>query len=91
MLKDISLQIPKGQFVCVVGDVGSGKSSLLNAIIGDLMPMDKNSKPIELSGQIAYVQQSPWIQNLTVRKNILFGEEMDKELYSETMQACELL
>jgi ABC-type nitrate/sulfonate/bicarbonate transport system ATPase subunit len=40
VLEDIEVTIPKGQFVCIIGDVGSGKSSLLNAIIGDLMPVE---------------------------------------------------
>jgi ABC-type nitrate/sulfonate/bicarbonate transport system ATPase subunit len=39
-LKDINLSIRHGEFVCVIGDVGSGKSSLLNAIIGDLLYLD---------------------------------------------------
>lgn len=54
-LKDIELNVPKGQFVCIVGDVGSGKSSLLNAIIGDLMPLETKGHAIRLSGRIAYV------------------------------------
>ena len=36
-LKQIDLEIYKGEFVCVIGDVGSGKSSLLNAIVGDMI------------------------------------------------------
>jgi ABC-type lipoprotein export system ATPase subunit len=40
-LKDIDIQIKKGQFVCIIGKVGSGKSSLLSALIGDLLPVPK--------------------------------------------------
>ena len=39
-LKDINLTIKHGEFVCIIGDVGSGKSSLLNSIIGDLLYLD---------------------------------------------------
>ena len=45
-LKDINLKVQKGEFVCIIGDVGSGKSSLLNSIIGDLIyvPQDEVDK-----------------------------------------------
>jgi ABC-type lipoprotein export system ATPase subunit len=41
-LKNMSLQIKKGEFVCIIGDVGSGKSSVLNSMIGDLLYLEKD-------------------------------------------------
>jgi ABC-type polysaccharide/polyol phosphate transport system ATPase subunit len=41
VLKDIDLKVKKGEFVCIIGDVGSGKSSILSAIIGDLIPVSQ--------------------------------------------------
>ena len=108
-LKDIDLQIRKGEFVCVVGDVGSGKSSLFNAINGDMiyiptdnLPTDLSLKrdsdyfakltskllkgtlsdiPIGVQGSISYVEQQAWIQNMTIRENILFGQSYNQEKY----------
>lgn len=46
--------------------------------------------PIRLNGSLAYAQQTPWIQNMTIRDNILYGEEMDKAHYYDTIKLCEL-
>ena len=46
--------------------------------------------PIRLNGSIAYAQQTPWIQNMTIRDNILYGEEMDQSHYYDTIKLCEL-
>ena len=43
-----------------------------------------------MNGQLAYVQQTPWIQNKTIRDNILFGLPMDKVRYIDTIRLCEL-
>ena len=78
-LDDISFEIPKGSLVAVVGQVGSGKSSLLSAILGEMEPVatDINSEtknsPVIVDGSIAYAAQQAWIQNASVQDNILFG------------------
>lgn len=46
--------------------------------------------PVEINGELAYVQQSPWIQNKTIRDNILYGLPLDKERYVDTIRLCEL-
>lgn len=95
-LKDINIEANKGDFVCVVGKVGSGKSSLLSSIIGQLeaihadKPLSKPS-PIEIGGSMAYCSQTPWIMNASVRDNILFGFRYDEEYYNKTVEACQLL
>lgn len=71
--------------VAIIGKVGSGKSSLLNAIIGD---MKKTDGELTIRGSIAYCQQQPWIQNESLRENILFGSEYDSEKYEKVIQAC---
>ena len=70
----------KGSLVAVVGMVGSGKSSLLSAILGD---MKLSSGNVRVEGSVAYVPQQAWIQNLTVKDNILFGSKFDEKSYSE--------
>lgn len=86
-LKNINLQVEKGKCVAVVGTVGSGKSSLISALLGE---MDKVSGRVNTVGKIAYVPQQAWIQNATLQENILFGRSMDKRRYEQVIEACAL-
>nr|VWO94880.1 MRP-like transporter [Ganoderma boninense] len=84
-LKDIKLKIPKGAFVAIVGRVGSGKSSLLQALIGE---MRKTNGQCTFSSAAAYVPQTAWIMNATLRQNIVFGQPEDDERFHEIIKAC---
>ncbi|KAK9089868.1 hypothetical protein Scep_028950 [Stephania cephalantha] len=86
-LRDINLQVRHGMRVAVCGTVGSGKSSLLSSILGEV---PKVSGSVKLSGTKAYVAQSPWIQSGKIEDNILFGEEMDRDRYEMVLEACAL-
>ncbi|XP_055327526.1 multidrug resistance-associated protein 1-like isoform X2 [Paramacrobiotus metropolitanus] len=86
-LKDININVPNGKLVAIVGQVGSGKSSVCSAMLG---LMEKISGTVGLKGEIAYVPQQAWIQNLTVKENILFGKEMRREYYDKVIKACAL-
>ncbi|KAG0329331.1 hypothetical protein BG000_000100 [Podila horticola] len=86
-LKNINLSIPRGQLVAIVGAVGSGKSSLLNALVGE---MRKTSGRMEYGGTIGYCPQSAWIQNATVKDNILFGLPLDEDRYHRVIRDCAL-
>ncbi|CAL5405396.1 unnamed protein product [Camellia sinensis] len=86
-LKDINIKVPRGMRVAVCGTVGSGKSSLLSCILGEV---PKISGTVKLCGTKAYVAQSPWIQSGKIEENILFGEEMDRERYEKVLEACSL-
>ncbi|XP_043720900.1 ABC transporter C family member 3-like [Telopea speciosissima] len=86
-LKDINFRVYRGMKVAVCGFVGSGKSSLLSCILGEV---PKVSGTIMLNGTKAYVAQSPWIQSGKIVDNILFGKEMDKERYEMILEACSL-
>nr|CAB3473213.1 unnamed protein product [Digitaria exilis] len=85
---DRKVNIMKGQKVTVCGPVGSGKSSLLCAIMGEI-PRVSGAKTI-VTGSRAYVPQSAWIQTGTIQDNVLFGKAMDKVLYDEVLQGCAL-
>ncbi|XP_045534713.1 multidrug resistance-associated protein 1 isoform X4 [Papilio machaon] len=87
VLRNISVRIPRGSLVAVVGAVGSGKSSLLAALLGE---MDKISGRVNTLGSIAYVPQQAWIQNATLQDNILFGKPLDKSKYSNVIGVCAL-
>ncbi|CAI2359203.1 unnamed protein product [Moneuplotes crassus] len=114
-LKDINLKIHKGEFICIIGEVGSGKSSLLSAILGDMLYLSDETievnqdrildeelrkeliraalteqSIVKLGGSISYAQQVPWIQNKTIRDNILFGKRMDEQRYNQVIEMCEL-
>ncbi|KAI7992324.1 ABC transporter C family member 4 [Camellia lanceoleosa] len=85
IVKNLNLEIKKGQLAAIVGTVGSGKSSLLAAILGE---MHKISGKARVCGTTAYVAQTSWIQNGTIQDNILFGSPMNKERYSEVIRVC---
>jgi ATP-binding cassette subfamily C (CFTR/MRP) protein 1 len=74
-------------FYKVVGKVGSGKSSFLSALLGE---MNKVSGLINTYGTISYVPQQAWIQNESVKSNIIFGNEFDEKRYANLIQACAL-
>ncbi|BFZ53008.1 ATP-binding cassette glutathione S-conjugate transporter ycf1 [Savitreella phatthalungensis] len=86
-LRNIDFCGRKGQLTCIVGTVGSGKSSLLQACLGEL---HKRSGKVAVSGKVAYVAQNPWIMNASVRQNILFGHRFDPQFYEATISACAL-
>ena len=87
ILKDLNLSVAKGKLVAIVGTVGAGKSSLLSAILGE---MDLEKGKISKHGSVAYVGQQAWIQNLSLRDNVLFGQAFASEKYEEIIQACSL-
>ncbi|XP_067676213.1 multidrug resistance-associated protein 1-like [Haliotis asinina] len=87
VLKDISVSMSRGGLVAVVGQVGEGKSSLINAILREMVVIDGTT---DVQGSIAYVPQQAWIQNDTLQQNILFGAPFDKERYSAVLEACAL-
>ncbi|XP_054155714.1 ATP-binding cassette sub-family C member 2-like [Oppia nitens] len=76
-------------FVAIVGDVGSGKSSLLSAIIGD-MELIEGTVNVRPGVNMAYVPQQAWIQNATIKQNIMFGKPFDEELYDRVIDSCAL-
>lgn len=86
-LKNINFESKKGSLDCIVGRVGSGKSAVIQAILGDL---HKDSGTVNVHGKVAYVSQVPWIMNGTVRENILFGHKYDPKYYQEVLAACAL-
>ncbi|KAJ2622460.1 ATP-binding cassette glutathione S-conjugate transporter ycf1 [Coemansia sp. RSA 1358] len=88
ILKDITFSAAAGELVAVVGKTGSGKSSLLLSICGEV-EMTQGSGSV--FGSIALLEQSPWIMNGTVRINILFGREYDEEYYNKVLYACALV
>uniref|UniRef100_A0A8D1I048 Multidrug resistance-associated protein 1 n=1 Tax=Sus scrofa TaxID=9823 RepID=A0A8D1I048_PIG len=87
-LHGITFSIPEGSLVAVVGQVGCGKSSLLSALLAE---MDKVEGHVAIKGSVAYVPQQAWIQNVSLRENILFGRQLQERYYKAVIEACALL
>ncbi|XP_061083753.1 ATP-binding cassette sub-family C member 2-like isoform X1 [Conger conger] len=88
VLKSVSLDIKPGRLVAVVGAVGAGKSSLISAILGE---MHSIKGYINIMGSVAYVPQQAWIQNATLRDNILFGSALEEARFQKVLDACALV
>nr|XP_036233399.1 probable multidrug resistance-associated protein lethal(2)03659 isoform X1 [Bactrocera oleae]XP_036233400.1 probable multidrug resistance-associated protein lethal(2)03659 isoform X1 [Bactrocera oleae] len=86
-LNNIELKVKPRTLVAVIGPVGSGKSSLIQAILGEL-PAESGS--ISVQGTFSYASQEPWLFTGTVRQNILFGLPMDKNRYRTVVKKCAL-
>ncbi|KAJ3200861.1 hypothetical protein HDU67_001760, partial [Dinochytrium kinnereticum] len=86
-LRNVNLTVERGSLVAVVGTVGSGKSSLLNAVVGE---MKKVKGEVSFCGSMGYAPQSAWIQNATVEQNVTFGLPYDEQKYRRAIQHCAL-
>uniref|UniRef100_A0A8B9REZ4 ATP-binding cassette, sub-family C (CFTR/MRP), member 3 n=1 Tax=Astyanax mexicanus TaxID=7994 RepID=A0A8B9REZ4_ASTMX len=86
-LQHINVMVPQGSLLAVVGHVGCGKSSLVAALLGE---MEKLEGHISIRGSVAYVPQQAWIQNATLRDNILFGRPYVEQKYRCVLEACAL-
>uniref|UniRef100_A0A3Q3WCA4 Uncharacterized protein n=1 Tax=Mola mola TaxID=94237 RepID=A0A3Q3WCA4_MOLML len=86
-LHNINVMVPQGSLLAVVGHVGCGKSSLISALLGD---MEKLEGEVSIRGSVAYVPQQAWIQNATLRDNILFGQPYNQQKYCCVLEACAL-
>ena len=86
-LVDINFNARRGELTCIVGRVGAGKSSTLSTMLGDLY---KIKGEVVMRGSTAYVAQSPWVMNASVRDNVTFGHRWDPAFYDRTIKACAL-
>ena len=86
-LDGIELQARRGMRVAICGTIGSGKSSLLSCVLGE---MQKLSGIVKISGEVAYVPQSPWILTGNIKENVLFGKPYESVKYDKTVETCAL-
>ncbi|KAH0816952.1 hypothetical protein GEV33_005840 [Tenebrio molitor] len=87
VLSDITFTAASGELVGVVGTTGSGKSTLLQMILKE---MDLEEGNVCVRGTISYAPQDSWIFSASIRQNILFGQDMDKEKYHRVLRCCAL-
>ncbi|XP_053998357.1 ATP-binding cassette subfamily C member 4-like isoform X2 [Hylaeus anthracinus] len=87
-LEEMNLAIEKGKVYAVIGMVGAGKSSFLSAILGEIEPTEGH---VKVNGSLSYAGQEAWVFGSTVRQNILFGQQYDRQRYQRVVKACSLL
>eukprot|EP01100_Stratorugosa_tubuloviscum_P002782 TRINITY_DN165_c0_g2_i1.p1 TRINITY_DN165_c0_g2~~TRINITY_DN165_c0_g2_i1.p1 ORF type:complete len:1466 (-),score=614.85 TRINITY_DN165_c0_g2_i1:64-4461(-) len=87
VLNNINFRCKRASLNAIIGSVGAGKSSLLSAILGEMI---KNRGEVYVQGSVAYVPQQAWIMNATIRDNILFGLPYDEYRYHATIESCAL-
>ncbi|KAF2068549.1 hypothetical protein CYY_010126, partial [Polysphondylium violaceum] len=85
--RNINFTAPKGKLTVICGQVGSGKTSLVSALIGELYKVDGQ---VTRPNSISYTTQQAFLVNATLRENILFGKPYDKERYANVIYACSL-
>uniref|UniRef100_A0A1A9ZP07 ATP-binding cassette sub-family C member Sur n=1 Tax=Glossina pallidipes TaxID=7398 RepID=A0A1A9ZP07_GLOPL len=83
------MMVPKGKLTMIVGKSGSGKSSLLSALLME-MPLVAGDMIWNKSSTLAFVPQQPWLRNASIRDNILFGEDFRPKRYDCVLEACAL-
>lgn len=89
-LKRIEFECKPGELVAVIGSVGCGKSSFINALLGEVRALTGSTS---VCGKMAYFSQVPFIMNASVRDNILFShtdEEVDEAMYQRCLRCCAL-
>lgn len=84
----LTMQIKRGQLVAIVGAVGAGKSSILSGLIGEMLHL---SGSVTFGGKIAYCSQSAFIQNATLRDNVLFGQPWNETKYWQVLKDASLI
>ncbi|KAK3921166.1 Multidrug resistance-associated protein 4 [Frankliniella fusca] len=87
-LDKISIDVPKGKLLAIIGPVGAGKSSIFQAILGELKLI---RGCVKVNGKISYASQDAWVFAASVRQNILFGSPYEKKRYDKVVRACALL
>ena len=86
-LHDIEFSAGRNELIAVIGGVGSGKSSLLAALAGD---MRRTNGSVTIGATRAFCPQYAWIQNTSVKENILFGKPYERKWYDSVIDACAL-
>ncbi|XP_053685764.1 probable multidrug resistance-associated protein lethal(2)03659 [Sabethes cyaneus] len=86
-IRGINLSVEKSKLCAIVGPVGSGKTTLLQVLLGEL---ELDDGRLEISGDISYASQEPWLFEGSVRNNIVFIEDFNEKRYREVVKVCAL-
>ncbi|KAH7106077.1 P-loop containing nucleoside triphosphate hydrolase protein [Auriculariales sp. MPI-PUGE-AT-0066] len=86
-LRDINVTFPTGKLTLVTGPTASGKSSLLRALLGEMVMISTAGKVLVPKDTHT---QTPWLQHATIKDNIIYGSPLDEERYTAVIEACAL-
>ena len=86
----LDLDIRSGELIGIIGKVGSGKSSFLKSLCGE-MYFSSGDFYKKDNLRVSYVPQEAWIQNLTFKENILFDKILNEEFYEKILESCDLV
>jgi ABC-type transport system involved in cytochrome bd biosynthesis fused ATPase/permease subunit len=99
-LSNLTVEFPIGKLSVITGPTGSGKTACLTALLGEMELLEgrsflpKNPTDVDestgLRNSVAYAAQTPWLQQQSIKDNILFGEKFDEARYEATLDACAL-
>ncbi|KAJ5923278.1 hypothetical protein N7454_008523 [Penicillium verhagenii] len=89
-LHSLDVEFPLGELSVIHGETGSGKSLVLAAILGEVDLLSGRIEVPSLEQSVGFVSQTPWLQNATIKDNILFGSELDETRYRKVLRACAL-
>ena len=87
-LSGINFSVARGEVIAVVGSVASGKSSLIQGLLGDIQSSENTTISMAGGSSLSYAAQTPFILSTSVRENILFGSEYDADRYEKVLDAC---
>jgi len=85
-LRDVNLELKRGELTIVVGSVGSGKTALISALLGEMHAAE--GAEVEIDATVSYVAQTAWVQSMSLRNNVLFGRAYDENKYHQALEAA---
>ena len=85
-LRDVRLELKRGELTIVVGSVGSGKTALISALLGEMVATEDSK--VEINATVSYVAQTAWVQSMSLRENVLFGKRYDEDKYHQALEAA---
>lgn len=86
-IRNVDVDVNVGRLCAIVGAVGSGKSTVLQVVLGEL-ELDTGS--VNVNGRLSYAAQEPWLFEGSIRQNILFTEPWDEQRYRQVVKVCAL-
>ncbi|KAA1107610.1 hypothetical protein PGT21_019897 [Puccinia graminis f. sp. tritici] len=90
ILGPVTLDLPVGKLTIITGPTGSGKTSFLSAILGEMDCIEGSVLVDKSDGKLAYASQTAWLESATIRENIVFQSEFDQSRYDAVVAACAL-
>ena len=82
VLENLNFKAERNKLTVIIGKIGSGKSSILNALMGEMRVSDPMRTSIHVNGTVSYQGQNPWLINGTIKDNVLLNKPYDEEKFN---------